>query len=458
MSQITMSDIITKEKMSQAKYFNNIELQDMIKKIEDRYKFIDETLFFNTLVNFSTSKNTPYQRWVRYREGYSTLLVEELIKRSDIDPSKHFVSDPMMGSGTSILAALKLGYDSFGLDVNPYSKVILDAKLTRPEKDLLNDLKEFSSNISLGDNSKAIFREHAYNQYFPEENLKKIHYLREEINKIKQPKLKQIALAAWYFILEDSSNRKKDGNGLSTRPSPVSDVIAYYLEKLNQMIDDYLQFPLDKEPVFESVIDSALNFSENALNFADKANKKLGSVIFSPPYANSFNYFESYKVELLFGGLFTEDEFGAAKKSMIRNYRISTSEFKSEYEVIELLCKEVEEAIPIKEKATGKKDTRTRLIPNMLRYYFLDMENVLKEILKVLESGGKCFIVVDQSAYVGKIIPTDTILAFIGESIGFKVEYVTKCRRALTSGQQMKQFPYLKDSLRETIVVLSKPD
>ena len=56
--------------------------------------------------------------------------------------------------------------------------------------------------------------------------------------------------------------------------------------------------------------------------------------------------------------------------------------------------------------------------------------------------------------YVGVIVFTDIILAWIAEQVGFKVEQVSICRAAATSAQQFKQFPYIKNSLRESIVTL----
>ena len=183
----------------------------------------------------------------------------------------------------------------------------------------------------------------------------------------------------------------------------------------------------------------------------------MGCVIFSPPYANSFDYFESYKLELLFGGLISQSEFCDRKKELIRNYRHSNKhEVTCGIDIAEALCREINEEIPKKEAKTGKKDGRTRLMPNMIRDYFSDMNSVLKEIYESLSVGGTCYIVVDQSAYVGVIIPTDTILALLAERKGFTVEKISICRKAATSGQQLKQYPYLKNTLRESIVCLKK--
>lgn len=112
--------------------------------------------------------------------------------------------------------------------------------------------------------------------------------------------------------------------------------------------------------------------------------------------------------------------------------------------------------IPKKEAKTGKRDGRTRLMPNMIRGYFSDMDNVLKEIHEAISIGGTCYIAVDQSAYVGVIIPTDTILALLAERKGFSVEKISICRKAATSGQQLNQYPYLKNTLRESIICLRK--
>lgn len=57
----------------------------------------------------------------------------------------------------------------------------------------------------------------------------------------------------------------------------------------------------------------------------------------------------------------------------------------------------------------------------MIRGYFSDMREVLRQCALCLNPGGKTYIVVDQSAYLGKIVPTDLLLAYLGEQEGFAV-------------------------------------
>ena len=123
---------------------------------------------------------------------------------------------------------------------------------------------------------------------------------------------------------------------------------------------------------------------------------------------------------------------------------------------VDLVAKEIESAIPEKEKETGRRDTRTRKVPNMIRGYFSDMHEVLRQCAKCLKPGRKVFIVVDQSAYLGKIVPTDLFLAYFGEMEGFEVGRIIECRKARTSTQQLNKYPYLKTALRESIVELIK--
>ncbi len=447
-----MPDLI----IQQAQFYEDEECRSAIRAIEDRYSYSDEIDYFSRLVNFSTAKTEPFQRWVRYREGYSTVLVNELLSRSRINPNSHFVADPMVGSGSTIISAKKKGFDAFGVDVNPYCKVIVDAKLLSPSDEDLAVIQGFLTSLP-----EAYTHYNGSNpplsDYFPPSNLINLLSLRDHILSVENQNAKQILLSCWFFILEVCSNRKKDGNGLATRPAPVNDVISCFRETINEIITDYVRHPLPKQSLSHVFTGSACDFSAFSDSFSEASGKKLGAIIFSPPYANAFDYYESYKMELLFGQLYSPDDYQIHKKEQIRNYRISYGrELHCDYPLVEMLCDAINTAIPKKEAATGKRDARTRLMPNMLRGYFTDMGIVLDQLYKSLDEGGCCYIVVDQSAYVGVIVPTDVLLADIAEKKGFAVNDIIICRQAATSGQQRKAYPYLSSTLRESIVCLQK--
>lgn len=227
----------------QSQYCSEPENKRFLAYCEEKYKFVDETDTFKKLVNFSTAKKMPYQRWVKYREGYSTLLVKELIRRSGAEPEKDYIADPMMGSGSTLLAAAEMGYDALGLDVNPYCEVVAGLKLMRPAREELRAVSSFVNRIAYKEPG-CDFEENPLDSYFPEGNLPAIKMIKREISRLDESNAKKILFAAWLFSLEDLSNRKKDGNGLSTRPAPRTNAVEYFSELTGYFLEDYERHPL----------------------------------------------------------------------------------------------------------------------------------------------------------------------------------------------------------------------
>ena len=96
-------------------------------------------------------------------------------------------------------------------------------------------------------------------------------------------------------------------------------------------------------------------------------------------------------------------------------------------------------------------------IPNIVRGYLDDMHTLLNKLYSQTVNGGHVGIVVGNSAYSGVIIPTDIlIIAHIAKEIGFKVKNVFITRHLTTSSQQKQELEYLKNYLRESIVILEK--
>ena len=95
-------------------------------------------------------------------------------------------------------------------------------------------------------------------------------------------------------------------------------------------------------------------------------------------------------------------------------------------------------------------------IPNVVRGYFDDTFTLLSKLYNQTEKQGYVGIVVGNSAYSGVIIPTDILIAEIAKEIGFRVKRVFVTRHLTTSSQQKQELEYLKNYLRESIVLLEK--
>lgn len=432
----------------------------LISDLESKYNIVDEEGFFKNLVNPSLNKSKPYYGWARYREAYSGELVKELIRRSSLDSKKHFIYDPMSGSGSTLLGAMELHFDSVGNDVNPYAVDISNAKLFQYKVASLKIVEKFIETNHIPDiKGKPYFKKsvsHCHH-YFNESHAKSLQKIIDQIALIQNGDARKLLTAIWLIGLEDCSNRKKDGNGLATRTTKVINVWNHFQIAVINVLNDLRSHPLPVGPISVTVKDSAFYASKIVENFTNKIGKKLGAIIFSPPYANSFDYFESYKLELLCG-YYTPAELIEARKTAIRSFRKGYGyNLVSTNKNIKILCEEILSRIPAKEQKNGVVDNRSRLVPNLLVGYFEDMNKTLAEFSKSMPRGSYCYIVVDQSAYLGVIVPSDLLLAELATENGLKVEKLIKCRSAKTSAQQLKEYPYLRTMLRESIVVLRKP-
>ncbi len=441
--------------------YNSPRLADAVMALERISLIADATNELSKSVNTSISQTAPVSRWVRYREGYSPAIVEFLLRRFPMKSSDGYIFDPMCGSGSTQVAAQRLGYYSAGTDVNPYAVLVSNVKtrpLRRTQRKVLEEAMRGSAFRGSSHRGKLADSDAYLARYFTDENLRQLIHLRRWIADAfeNEPVIRDFARVGLLSIVEACSNRRKDGNGLATRPSKISDPSSALIAQLSLMLEDLANLG-DEQPPSATYLISALDI-DSTVSLVDRAFKReLGAVIFSPPYANSFDYFESYKLELLFGDFYDRDQLQAARSNLIRNYRQSgLNTAKSDNELVESLIDEILARIPLKERRSGVVDGRSRLLPNLLRGYFQDMGRFLQRAARVMPSGSMMHLVVDQSAYLGVPIPTDLLLADLAEKEGLELESILICRPAKTSAQQVLIQPMLKETLRESVISLRK--
>ncbi|MGC8567487.1 MAG: DNA methyltransferase [Caldisphaera sp.] len=415
----------------------------------DEYEKLDKD--FNTyednsykhLVNFSQIEDKPIHRWFHYQEGYSPQLVINILNHLKIEGKNVFVFDPFAGSGTTLLVAKQMGIKSLGFEINPFSTFMAKVKTRN------YDPKEIKQIISFKPHIKEI--PDVYNKYklkiikniFNKEKLEKIESLKQEISKIKDEKVKEVLFAALLFILEDVSNYRKGGNGLKKkRINSNLDPLEEFIKKINQMGEDLEKSKFGPEPTILN--DSCLNLSKHS------EIKDIDISIFSPPYANCFDPFEVYKIELWIGEFVSsyEELKEMRKTALTSNLNADLKKNIDKTHRTELLDK-------IIEYLSGR-DLWDKRIPQMLDRYFYDMYVVINNIYKKTKKGGYCIIVIGNSAYGNLAIPTDIILAQLGKKVGFKVKEIIVARKNETSSQQLLKLGNFTKYLRESIVVLEK--
>jgi len=419
-------------------------------KFWHEYKKLDEE--FNThkdksyeyLVNFSQTADEPIHRWFYYQEGYSPKLVINILNHLGINDKNYFVFDPFAGSGTTLLVAKQLGMKSSGFEINPFSAFMIKVKTRNYTSYEIKQLKMFKLPpiISLFD----IYQKYELKiiqNLFDKEKLERIELLKQKINKIKNNKVRDLLFAGLLSILEDVSNYRKGGNGLKKkRVNKNLDPFEEFLKKINQMSDDLQKAVHGPEPTI--INDSCLNLR----NYPDV--NEIDISIFSPPYANCFDPFEVYKIELWIGEFVSSyrDLREKRKRALRSNLNADLKKDIGVEHRTDLLYEII--------KYLSKRQLWDKRIPLMLDGYFYDMYTLLNQLYQRTKNNGYCVIVVGNSAYGTIAIPTDIILAQMGMKVGFDVKEIIVARKNETSSQQHKKLGNLVEYLRESIVVLKK--
>ncbi len=435
-------------------------LAAILRRINDTIPFRDRP-DLASFVNWKGSAASPIHRWLRYREAYSPNLITKLSLGDRI-------LDPFCGCGSILLGAAQCGYTSAGIDINPLAVFAARVKLTPLTRPQTLTVEAFSDGLAtqfakatpwpapgLGIAGKV---------FEPDilETLLRIRGIIESGFSAEKP-IRDFLHLAWVAILERVGSYFKEGNGIKYRnrkrlktgyirrpegqwqqerfgPDQKKFVLDAYLSHLRMMLQD-TRYWTKGSWRDQTVIEGNVLEMDQLL-----APKKFNSIVFSPPYANRFDYFESMKVELWFGGFV--DSYQAnnqLRKVSLRSHL--GADLNRAYEPVEPL----EKLIDLMDRDASS----WRMgVPDLLRGYFDDMRLTLKQCRNAL-GDGQCFIVVGNSAFAGVIIPTDVLLAQVALKAGFKKAEILVTRHLTVAPQQRNQLSNLEDNMRESVVVLS---
>lgn len=138
-------------------------------------------------------------------------------------------------------------------------------------------------------------------KYFKPGHFNELVRIKTYIDTISESKAKDILFVAYLSIIMECSERKRDGNGLKVQASKVENVAQFFNDKVNLIIEDVKDIQPSPGTKGFGIFGTAYNLYDEFLKYGSDI--KAGAIIFSPPYANSFDYFESYKLELVMGDL-----------------------------------------------------------------------------------------------------------------------------------------------------------
>lgn len=438
------------------------EQLNIFRKLESSL-LIQNASSFGSQVHFHNAYQTPVQRWFPYREGYSIRLVNAFLKELQITGN---VFDPFSGSGTTLLASRHNNLNSFGIDVNPISVLVAKAENEKYNFSEIQYLVSEIEKIKAVTKSKEFFQTSfdLAEKVFNSEILQSLLQFKFQIKKIQNDKIQNLLFVAWLSIIEEVSNIKKEGNGIKykNRKRTPNGYI-----NIDKVIWENQFFPEDKFNFVKSKLINRIEvilhdienhygacdrkpaiFQGSCIDFDKLFTDEIQFTFFSPPYCNCFDYFEIHKVDLWLGD-FVKDKEDFRK---LRNTGFRSNTNSLNHKPIIYKNENLENLISLfdTEKLWNNR------IPSVVRGYFDDTHTLLTKLYQQTTKGGYVGIVVGNSAYSGVIIPSDSLIADIAKEIGFKVKNVFVTRHLTTSSQQKQDLVYLKNYLRESIVLLQK--
>ncbi|MCW8896839.1 MAG: site-specific DNA-methyltransferase, partial [Flavobacteriales bacterium] len=412
------------------------------------------------LVTFLPNKSEPIHRWYSFVEGYSSKLVEQIIDEQINLPN--VCLDMFGGVGTTALACQSRNIECISIETSPFFYEVAKTKLEAEsfsyeeieylistikgslllKKGLVQHPKLDSKTFfESKDKAKWVFHRTASNGIF--DIIEVIDSLC--INgSMKYKGLLRISLAS---ILQEISNVFKNGKCLSYKKNwrekkytrkQVHDLFINHLTDI--VLPDLKKSHLKKCINTENII---LGDSRKAIS---EINKKIDLVITSPPYLNSRDYTDVYRLELWMLGYINtfNKERKQRSQSLVSHVQIPILDvpFPS--------IKELKDVIKFLE--SDKAILWNKEIPKMIKGYFNDIEGILKELKKKLNPNAKVYINVSNSAYSNYVIEVDIIISKIAELLGYSCEEIRIARLIRTSNQQKKHIDTSK--MRESIIVL----
>ena len=413
------------------------------------------------LVNWAGAKNHPIHRWFRYREGFSPALITEL-------GLGYRLLDPFSGCGSIMIGAAQLGRESVGIDLNPLATFVARVKLSPLSHSQIERIKIFAEQFErLAPEVEAwpVPDLAIASKLFEPEITDTLLRLRTLIGLESQDTaIQDFLMLAWIAILQEVGSYFKEGNGIKyrnkkrmpfgyiVRPEGVWQaqrfgsnqrgfVYSCFGRQLKLMISDTSNWGSGTWPG-QTVIEGD---SLHVLESLDP--HSFDSIVFSPPYANRFDYFESMKAELWFGGFVKSyEEMDALRKKSIRSHLGAALDQTSGN------VPELETLIQLMDRNSYSWKSR---VPALLRGYFQDLSKVLVSLRPLLALGGRCFVIVGNSAYGGVIFPTDTLLARLGRDAGFQNVSLFTIRHLTVAPQQRRELDGLEHYMRESVVVFA---
>jgi hypothetical protein len=438
------------------------------------------------LVHPQVNASVPVHRWYHYKEAFSYRLPREVIARLGTGESR-VVADVFGGVGTTGLA---LQCDPrvervISIEYSPLAHLVGTAKLAwarlspRRMQRLAAEASRFRANRQAELPELAAF--HNPEIFHPVVAADLVSAQRHVDAMDISAAERRFLLVGLAAIVEDCSGAMKDGRALRIvrdrhrRASSLGEV-RHTVDGANvvrpalrrqwlAMVDDLVALGPHRSSVDHAkathLRGDARHLDQTTVSGRPAlADASVGLHCYSPPYLNCIDYTEVYKLELWCLGLVTtQAEFRDVRLGTLRSH--PSIEFPSRPYVAGLGTALAVQQVEAVASFLERNNVRVG-IGRMVRNYFADMTQVLREQHRTLEPGGRAVCIVGNSTFSRRDpkgnareeqwrvpILTDVLLAALGRSVGFE-------SAEIWSARDLRPRNVGAGAARESFVVLGK--
>ncbi|MBM3236459.1 hypothetical protein FJZ31_09190 [Candidatus Poribacteria bacterium] len=391
-------------------------------------------------IQFTPNMNEQIHRWAPYVQGFSASFVQSIFDQYANEYNNPVILDPFSGCGTVQVQAKLNGYSSYGTELNPLLHFIATAKLHSwdvPPDELLKIYNQLPKSIIA--KAPAFLKSQ---KHFNPDVLRSLEILKGGINTVKNEKIKNLLKLAFSSILIDCSNLKRSPCLGYAKEKKVEATAPYALmkQKVHQIAADLELIQNEYSGKLDCPSEIFLN---NAMTFQHQ--NRFDLIVTSPPYMNGLDYVINYKIES--GWLNFADNQKKLKKlkdEMVVCDNVSKGLIKTFKPVY---TNEWIDNIKINIHRRGT--YRRTDMPFIVHKYFDDMYKVMENVVNVMDLKARFILVVGDSLIADVYVPTDLLLAKIGQDLGLTIEKIEKARERRSG--QIRSY-----KLRETIITLQK--
>jgi DNA modification methylase len=401
--------------------------------------------------NYENTLNLARHRWYYYKEGFSPLLVENAIEQTQVKKDD-LIIDPFNGSGTTTLTASMSGYNSIGIEVNPFTSFLSETKIKNADlKELRVAKSVLLDKVAVGKPSELLgfstFSETDTNHkwLFNDSVLNSFQGGWDQSTKIPSYNIKRLSKLALIISAMKNCNARRDGKCLRYRPGwqengfNAETFLSTLSTTFERIEEDINSVPIKVTP---KIFNGDCRRILNTINI-----KPFKLCITSPPYLNTFDYTDIYRPELFLGKFINNrKELYDLRLKTVRSH-VQAKWNEPTMSNFGYLYKEA-----ITHLNDNKKNLMHKNIPLMVQAYFEDMFNILKILRSKAENSAQVWFVVSNSAYAGMEIPVDLIIGDIATKAGWYLKEIgvlryLKKRKTIHSSNI--------NELRESVIILS---